>query len=250
MAKLTESQQIIRRLQSLFPNTELAHLLGYGGKRPGDAISAISRGSRNLPQDKLHKALGLLDQYNVRKSPLSPKQIRERQKQLRNKSSKEGKKKPPTKGGPQRDRESNWREVSQEFFLSTIRVEDDAKLLTRLGFRNIAYYYWNPSYQIFWLSVKPTTPSAPKLGFLLYEFGFTKDNGVHYLQYPFYYPHSILGRRPKADETFSTLIHDIESYHQSVADQAAKAEIPSDDFYTDVLPPEEHLKFLAFVERV
>ena len=183
MAKLTDSQRLIRRLQSKFTNREIAELLGY---KSSSSVSRVSRGTGNLSSDKLHKAEQLAQDYGVRKSPLSKSQVKKRQQKLRKEQ-----KKHPTQGGILN---VLWRRSSiQEFLHAKIPVYDYDRYMAKADKHHLSYVYYSSVMGVYLLSDTSFPPSEIQpWDVSSYSFRFvaekTRRDGDSYtiVQYPYY----------------------------------------------------------------
>ena len=183
MAKLTDSQRLIRRLQSKFTNREIAELLGY---KSSSSVSRVSRGTGNLSSDKIRKAEQLAQEYSVRKSPLSKSQVKKRQQKLR----KEHQKKPILGGEPV----ALWRQSSIEAFLhAMVPIYDHERYTAKMDKHHLNYVYYSRSMGAYLLSDTGFAPSELQPWYVsAYSFRFvsekTRRDGDSYtiVQYPYY----------------------------------------------------------------
>lgn len=79
--KLTESQKVIRRLQSQFTNKEIAQLIGY---KSTSSVTRIASGKQELNGIHKHLADSVLQIRNIRKTAPTKKQLKEYRKKKRN----------------------------------------------------------------------------------------------------------------------------------------------------------------------
>lgn len=228
--KLTESQKLIRRLQSQFTNREIADMLGY---KDVDSISRISRGKRNLSTDKLNRANEISEEVKLPKRTPSPKQVKERQKVLR-KGGNEGKRK----------FKSDWIPVSMESYLNGLILADRDKYVNRLDFRQLRFAYYSPVYDVYMLfnrkmklyDIQPNEVTSASFEFI-YQSSFESERRV--IQYPFY---PITSFTDKVD-SFNQVLDDLFTFMFEVDSDRAYS---PDDFYSN-LYREETLHFLALV---
>lgn len=233
LTRLTDSQRALRLLQTKFSTREIADQLGYKDVRN---INLILQGKRNLTQGKLSQAEALVSENVTRKSIPTPKEIKEKQKQIKQSTS------------------NGWRKTTMNQFFRSIKVLDLQLLKDRLfqtgkyaKYRKgtvIQYAYYNPKMKLY-LLLNQNRPAKDieanyTTGFL-FEFAFEveeRGNLKQILQYPIYMWHSIVPAR----DSFKQIMHDVDRYYKHHEYDGKE----TNPFY-ETLVNEDHLVFLALV---
>ena len=209
--KLTESQRLIRLLQTKFTNQEIAGLLGY---KSSSSISAIAKGKKSLPNDRLYTAIEQVSLYINRRTIPSPKYIKQRQQKIH-----QQRHKPKPIFFP-----SDWVERTLEDFLDSMsEVYDEFQLTAKLEKWNVNYFYYNEKLDVYFFSNKHMKQSELKPNMttnILFEYLSERehkgDDGksnfdvqVQYHMYP------IIAVTNKVD-SFQQILSDISKYLDSV----------------------------------
>lgn len=237
--KLTESQRLIRLLQTKFTNQEIAGLLGY---KSSSSISAIAKGKKSLPNDRLYTAIEQVSLYINRRTIPSPKYIKQRQQKIR-----QQRHKPKPIFFP-----SDWVERTLEDFLDSMsEIYDEFQLTAKLEKWNINYFYYNEKLDVYFFSNKHMKPSKLKPNMttnILFEYLSKResegDDGksnfdvqVQYQMYP------IIAITNKVD-SFPQILSDIKSYLLSINESMEDAEEKQKRMY-DYVGPDEIFNFLS-----
>ena len=168
--KLTESQRVIRQLQTAFSNAELSRMLGYKGTTQ---VRKISGGKSNLSPARLEQARQLLQSQGIAPSRRTPRpsEIRERQRRFRK-----------TKG---------WQEIPMSVYLQYISSHsfNAEKASNKLNIMGIRYVYYHDRLQAYFLSrehLNPDDITPLRMTGVFFQSTFTNKNGENVVQSPVY----------------------------------------------------------------
>lgn len=224
--KLTESQKLVRFLQTRYSNKELSSLLGYKGT---SQIRKISSGQRNPSTGVLDRIQFLVNDLGLNTSRRTPRpsEIKTKQQTLR---------------------KTAWRKVSRETFLSSFPISDLFQLEAKLDKLSISYFYFNEGIDSFLISNKENkSPITNQVTGFLFEISMTKkqdtDNEYVMTQYPVYPIITIVSDLP---DTFQGLYGLLLNYLFEV-EEAEKESQLAQEIYYNYMYETDTLDFLAFV---
>lgn len=180
MAKLTDAQRIIRRLQSRYTNKEIAHLLGY---KSSSTISALSKGKqKTIAPRPESRAIEILTEKKIRNSPPSSNELQSIRKKIRKQRRKSplnieslsreifG---PEHTGGISHLEVDDWWELSSHGqFMDSVPSELHEVVDVKLDERRLNWFYYNEKLNRFMVSDKKLDTSTIGVreisGFLFY----------------------------------------------------------------------------------
>ena len=257
MAKYSNDQIVIKRLQSRFSNQEIAQLLDF---KSASTVSRIASGKQRLTESHRVRAETVLSHHGkgfrkIRETPPRETQLKDYRKKVRQRRKESptwfdellNELFPPKEPKSPIDPDSAWESSTIEVFLDSIDVPDKDKLFEKLKGKKLVITYYNSILNTFLLSNSEINVSKfdiNDVNYLLYYFQWEhthKDGHVDIRNtFPIFPRYSFLGRQQV--NTSPELLHILEMNGEN-------EDSNGDEFRYDVLDAVEYKNLLAFVHQ-